>query len=351
MTWALLQALQSSGDARFLLHCQPWVQKLLLGAVRLAALSTTAGTLPRSPVLQHLPLRHLELILSAKTGQRMAQIFADVSRCSTLRSLRVLSDEHEELERLRLKGTVDYQHEPVKLQGMCFRSMPSLELVSLEDCLPEWDLSLPPDCSLFVNVTVSEWQRRSFESKITVLRLSSFILPSLQSFSDLQCLEIDVAVTEGLDLALLQHVPHVRLILGSGENLRMTAGSWQSFEIFVSNELDLVISDVNAFVRDTRAFTFMSESRSLKGSAQTLVQEIQEACCRHGKACHIFKHSGMLWGARKDYVTLSTSKDIAENCPVMHEDGDAEGPAVGIGRSKTHCATDDFWPAELCIPV
>ena len=263
-----------------------------------------------------------------------------------------MSDEHEELEHLRLEeGTLDYQHEPVELQDMYLHSMPSLKSVSLEDCLPGWELSLPADCSLFLNVTVNEWQRRSFEGHIVGLRLSSVMPPTLQVFSALQYLEIDLAEGEELDLALFQQVPHVRLILGFEGHLRMTAGSWQSFEIFRSHELDLVISNVNAFVRDTSGFTFMSESRSANGSSQMLVREIEEACRRHGKACHVFMHHGMLWGERKEYVTLSTSRDTAKNCPVLCEDGDAEGHSQAMEGSKTLCGMDDFWPADPCVIV
>ncbi|CAL5222606.1 g4999 [Coccomyxa viridis] len=59
--------LSDSGNASSMQLCDPLVQMLLLGAGSLTALSIHLRTIPRSPILQHLHLRHLEVVVSSST--------------------------------------------------------------------------------------------------------------------------------------------------------------------------------------------------------------------------------------------------------------------------------------------
>ena len=166
----------------------------------------------------------------------------------------------------------------------------------------------------------------------------------LHQFSKLQYFELDTqGEIFGQDVADLQHIPNVKVIMNGGEELRLTSGSWESLEIYQFGELDLVISDVS-FVRDTKSVTFMSESSH--GASPELFRELQGACRRHGRACHVCKHKGQVHGEQVRYVTLSTSKDIAENCPTFYDDSDKDHHAIDLGGDKTLVDLHDFWPCN-----
>ena len=152
------------------------------------------------------------------------------------------------------------------------------------------------------------------------------------------------------DLADLQHIPHVRITLASIEDLQLTAGSWQTLEILDLDELHITISDMDSFVRDTREFTFMSES--LHGASHVVMEQVQDACLRQGKACYMSKHKnkdgeqGAAEGDCVTYVILSTNKQAAEDFPVM---GDYNmSPELSFGSSKPLANRKDFWPSDPC---
>ena len=353
LTWVLLQAVRTSGDVNINQHCQPWIGKLLLSTRHLTALSVPVGALPCSPILQHLPLQHLELVVSDITQQRLGQLLDDVSRCHTLEVLRVIGDKLEVVSGSK------------RLPSMHLQSMPSLKHVRLEDCLPVDELSLPADCSLFLDVSCrddEEWLEHlsKFEAHARVLRLSTSSyeewLPGIVRFSHLQGLELCLKGSEGLDLADLRHIPHVKLVLRNSQELCLTAGSWESLEVLHLGELYLAISDVNSFVRDTRSFTIMSESWDGEPSL-LLRKEIAAACQRLGKACHVCKHHGMQYGDQLTYVTLSTSQEVAMHCPVnLNQDQDEDSPIYEpsefqhmLGQSLFDL--HDFWPCDPWSPM
>ena len=357
LTCALLQAVRTSGDARINQHCRPWVEKLLLCTRSLAALAIPAGALPCSPIIPHLPLRHLELVVSAIPQDNPEQLFIDISRCHTLEVLRVTGDEREVI------------HESKRLPSMHLQSMPSLKHVRLEDCLPVDVLSLPADCSLFLEVSCAsdlDWVEHlsKFKAHATVLRLSTasysgWVL-GIQSFSNLQALELHLQGRWRLDPEDLGHIPHIKLVLADETDLWMTAGSWHTLEVIYVGELGLMISDVYTFVRDTRSFTFISKN-GRDEFPSSLRQEVMIACRKLGKACYVCTHYGNeTWCYQlPTYVTLSTSKEVAQRCPVHLDQDDDEDPIVATAPlsslqhiiGKTLVDLEDFWPPNPWDPV
>ncbi len=348
--------------------CQPWVQKLLLSAGSLKALSTHIHTIPRSSILQHLPLRHLEVAVSSRTFYWLEELFTDVSRSLTLESLRISCNAAEETSRHYFcDGT------SMRLPTMHLLSMPSLKHVRLDNCFPGHELALPAGCALFLDVLdvngvmwEALWQK--LQNHTTVLQLYYFDFTQwphrLESFSNLQYLGLDMNVLWVPDLADLQHIPHVRIVPAPGKHLQLTAGSWQTLEIFDLGQLRIHISDVDSFVRDTRDFTFMS-AESPYGS-HVVIKQVQDACLRHGKACYMCKHHAV-WhacrthasyddgecgdqsaaqGERFTYVILSTNKQAAEDSPVVCKYNRC--PDASFGSGKPLAFREDFWPCDPC---
>ncbi len=338
----LLQALSTSKFYIIMKHCRPWVKELLLGAISLAALSTSTGALPGGPIAQCLPLRHLELFLSHVTEDSEEQILADVSCCLTLESLRISSS--------GLGLMVDSEG----LAGMHFHSMPCLKHVRLDGCYPYKALQLPADCSLFLDLSCMgnfkfHEHDEKFRDHAIVLRLNTADdtdWPSgLLKLSKLQFLELDsVGGFSDQDLADLQHIPEVKISLDSEDQLLLTGGSWDSFEIFQFGQLDLTISDVDSFVRGTKSFTLMSESS--QGASKDLFRELKAACRRQGKKCHIGKHMGLVKGEMMKYATLSTSKEIAKGCPTFYDEFNKDHHPIDLGRDKTLFDWDAFWQCD-----
>ncbi len=333
--WLLLQELRVSGDTDFMQLCRPWAQNLLLGGTSLTELTMSVGLFPCYSFLGDLSLRYLELIGAGQDETRPEGLFVSVSRCLTLDSLAITCNE-------------DGQMYPSNrlLPSMQLQSMPSLKHLSLENCLPAHELSLPADCALHLTSDCdrnSAWHKHweKCQAHATTLDLVctdyGYWLPGIQCLNHLQCLELRVPGLPGQDLADLQNIAQVKIVLGrsmSGEEcLRLSSGAWQSLEVFHLGQLDLVINDVNSFVRDTGSFTFMSEIG--QGESHRLIQDVQEACLRHGKACHVVKHCSKQGSKLGQYITLSTSQEVAQRCPIISiESNDSE---VAAGEALSCC--------------
>ena len=351
MYCCLLQELRLYGFVDILEDRHAWVQTMLLAATRLTALSTSTETLPRSLVMQHLHLRHLELLISNETEERLQNYLTDISRCLTLESLTIRD--------------IDFvlEDNSQTLPCMHLHTMPRLKHVTLEDCILVQALSLPANCSLFLEVNRDDdppWHKhcRDFHGYTSVMQfkltLDDADWPSeIQGFSALKFFECRIGDLFDQDLADLRHIPHVRVV--SPDDLRrcdaelqLTGGSWQSLEVLIFGKLDLNINDVDSFVRDTRSFTFSSEKTR---EADVVFQKVLSACGRHGKACHMTDHKAT-WGSVKvTYVTLSTSKEVAEKIPIIDDDDHERGCATGLWGERTLCHWQDFWPCDPCASV
>ena len=221
-----LQVLSTSGSASFMELCQPWVQKLLLGAGRLAALSTHLRTIPRPPIKQLPHLWHLEVSVSLKSDYGLDMVLDDVSRCRSLESLGIVFDASKEA---------------IGLPSMYLQGMPRLKHVRVGSCLPGYDLALLAYYSLFLDALHTDdpvWQMHweTVQRYTRVLRLDykhDWQWPQgIQSFPNLQYLELIMHYTHGMDLADLQHIPHLRVIMDDFSDMRLTAGLWETLELF-----------------------------------------------------------------------------------------------------------------------
>ena len=337
------------------------MQTLLLGATSLTALSTSTDTLCGTPVIQYLPLSHLELNILGTTGEQLESYLIGISCCLTLESLQLVGGHSTDVS------------DPEGLPSMHLQCMPRLKHVRLDDCLVVEALSLPADCSVFLDVCslnamcfeAYDWQARAarYQNYMTILRLNadSIVWPlGIQGFSNLRCLDYFTGKVCGQDLADLQHIPHVRVLIYDHdvaaedvqEELQLTGGSWQSLVVSFVGRIQLNIKDVDSFVRDTRSFTFISGNTD--GSADMLFQEIQNACSRQGKACHVVTHKGQIQDERLMFVTLSTSKEIADNSPRFRSEDQVlkvEGPVFDIEGDRALYHWDNFWPCDPCAPV
>ena len=345
--------LRDIGYPSLLQLCQAWVQKLLLGARNLTMLSIHIHRIPGPPTFQHLPLRHLEIVVSSGDFYWLVRFFSDISRSLTLESLRVIRNVADEpLERMSMQ-----------LPAMHLLSMPNLKRIRLDNSLPGHELALPADCALFLDVLAideftwrAHWEKLQHHTTVLQLFYVDFMQSpeGIQTFSNLQYLGLDVDRLQVLDLADLQHTPHVRVSSVSIRDLRLTAGSWQTLEFFHLSELHINITDVDSFVKDTRDFTFMSESPH--GAPHVVLKQVQDACLRQGKACYMFKHKGKecseqgtAEGECATYVILSTSKQAAEDFPVMSEYNKRAEVSYGSSRPLTN--REDFWPRDPCDSV
>ena len=172
-------------------------------------------------------------------------------------------------------------------------------------------------------------------------------------FSNLQYLELNTEQVCDEDLADFRHVSHVRIIMEYWSDLQITAGSWKTLELLAFGELHVSISDMDSFVRDTGDFTFMSYSPH--EALDTQMIQIQDACSRQGKACHVCRHYnkfigkyGARCGDQGTYVSLSTKKEMAEDFPDICNDHKGH-PEISF--SKTLAGWEDFWPCDPCDSV
>lgn len=301
--------------------------------------------------MHQLHLCHLGLLFSDTSGEQLESCLLDISCCPTLMPLAILNID------------LVVAHGSPRLPSMYLQSMPRLKHVRFVDCLLVYALSLPSDCSLYLDVDRSDYVEcrepwEMFCSYTTVLRLRAYDTKWPLGFQGLSKLNFFEYRTERLhyqDLADLQHICHVKLVSLDRDwargcrkaKLQITGGSWQSLEILFLDGLSLSIRDVDSFINCTRSFTF--SSKDIDGAATGLFQDIQEACRRHGKSCHLSAHTGAVCSKQVMYVTLSTSKDVAEHCPFIRGDDHKLGSAIDFDR--TLCHLDNFWPCDPCASV
>ena len=354
MSQWLLQVLNRYGKNGLHSLYEPCLWTLLLRARSIKALSTHLAAVPRSIHLSHLPLRHLEIFVCSRCTHSLALLLYDISHNCTLESFTLAFNPIDGVKGMR---------DSLQLPDMHLRSMPSLKHVRLDSCFPVGELSLPDDCSLFLEAVCikdimwdQHWEK--LQRHTIILRLNTAELVDrpggLQSFSKLQYLELKAKGNWTQDLAGLQHVPHVKVIADGKYIMPSTGGSWESLEIFVFGKLDASLFGVESFVRDIRSFTLMSESQH--EASQELMRKIQDECLRQGKACHVVQHHDKQCGKRGapkgklvDYVILSTSKERAEKFPLVYYI--YGGPLVSFERGKTLADPEDFWPCDPCASV
>ena len=113
----------------------------------------------------------------------------------------------------------------------------------------------------------------TYEDKLQPLKM--------QGFKALQYLEL-MHFSPGSDLAMLRHIPHIKLKLSSG-TIKHSAGSWQSLEIDGQHGgFDIKFANIDAFVRDNAKYLFISR----KGTKawRSMRDSLDAACKRQGVA-------------------------------------------------------------------
>ena len=186
---------------------------------------------------------------------------------------------------------------------------------------------------------------KGIERHLSVLWLAEGLIDSWpagleQNFSRLQYLALVFQACDALnllDLAVLRTVPHVKLGLACQAAFSLSAGTWQSLEIFsVEDPFHIAFSDVDMFVRGTTNFLF-SRARSDQ-QTKSMFWSIQSACLRNVVKC--YEYNGQdLYDAdatdRFNYITLSSNKVVARHyiTPVFQE-RDGSPTCTGVSFSK-----------------
>ena len=361
-TISSLNALQgmSFKDTQYELQFQPCMRALLQGATNLKALRLHPHGTDSMSLLSSCSLKHLELHIPSKafTGAWRGQ-FPDLRACLMLESLKVSTTIHDE----------DYSYF-VPLPGLRLRYMSKLRHIELEEQTLPWHcLELPPGCQLFVRLsqplheifcgnagelvckqTRVMWLREWYTSWQT----------DLARFQHLQLLVMEVdkcSQSPPLDLAKLQHIPHVRLLSKHPVSLVLTEGSWQSLEILGERGVHVTFSDVDAFVTRTKLFSFccsdtffLSDFRrgaTSRKSPAMMMERLQAACSKHSVECYTTSHNDHSWPFTVKVTRLSNRKlkppfDKGEepSCP--------ESVFMQLARTQTLVSHEDFWPQDPC---
>ena len=324
-------------------HCQMWQDHLLLGAPNLTVLSL-GPNISCYPMLNILALRHLELVME-RQQQWLVGFLRDINAITTLESLTVLCAAGQpDLPDLHLRGVMNLRH--IKLQNL----------------LPTRTCSLPEGCLLHYTGWGSRWQEHSqgIERHIAVLDLS---LPSdhmkgwpagIGQFSKLQCLVIELPFLlskkgrtheermQPLDMADLQDIPHVQLINLGSRKLKITKGSWQSLDI--RRVECLAFTDINAFLRGTKNFTFDFVGRAKEADAVSASTEIRSACQNNDVQYHECSATAI---STAEQVLQAYTQHANRSCGCS-TDAIRELEYCQVLRSACLWAADTFWPKDPC---
>ncbi len=321
-------------------QCQMWQKQLLLAAPNINVLSL-GPHVSRAPALGNLPLRHLELVIE-KEQPWLVGFLQDLRHVTTLESLTVLSQASQgAVPNLRLRS-----------------SLKNLRHIRLQNLLPTQEFSLPEDCLLHLKAHYysPQWSQ-GIARHTAVIDLRPFSLSAWPAdiwyFSKLQCLMMEMPSMQltksdsvrNLDVGELQHIPHVRLINCGGGRVKCSAGSWQSLDIRGIG--CLVFTDINAFLRGTKAFTFDFISRDGEAEAVSASGVVRSACQKNdvqyfdcsATAVSTSEQAVQAYTKHADKLCRCTTGAIREleYCPVL--------------RSACLWAAGTFWPKDPCTAL
>ena len=177
-------------------------------------------------------------------------------------------------------------------------------------------------------------------------RLQLLVLEITETFSQL----------ERLDLALLKHIPHVRLLSKGPLQLYHTEGSWQSLEVIAQGGISVEFSSIEAFVLCTKLFSFCYSYKSrlvcTTGASAEKMDKMQVTCIAYDVECHRTSHRDSdqfmpTWVAR-----LSNKKPRApfDREEVLLKAGSE--PAIWqLAETQLLAPYEDFWPQDPCKPL
>ena len=319
---------------------QQWTQALLWGLDNLEALTIPADTAPCSPVLGCLPkLRFLELMLWWP-GAWLEQFCIDLSFCSCLESLEL--------------GQLDLVEGSWKLFEVQLGALPNLKHVELTGCFPGTEFHLPPECKLCVTVAChkdcpwkEEW--RAMQRHLTVLVLNDLGVQEwpagLEQLSRLQYLRLKCSTLLGQDIAVLKAIPHVAVFIEGFADLTLSDGAWQSHEVHGTRTLRIKFSDVDAFVRGTEHFLFVSDGQI----CQSMCAVIRAACSRQSKSCYQTRCRATIRLSNWEVVICSKHSVLGQITPSggLH-DVSAGTPETSApwecARNNSLVSEGQFWP-------
>ncbi len=115
-----------------------------------------------------------------------------------------------------------------------------------------------------------------------------------------------------LDLAVLKHIPHIRLLSRFNLNFALTQGSWQSLETIGARGIHVAFSDLNAFVRHTKLFSFSYSCRPhstvIEGRSAAMMEDIRAICGMRRVDCYMTSHRKNDQNGPEKVVRLSNRK-------------------------------------------
>ena len=278
---------------------------LISGARNLEALTIAANATPCPPVLGCLPkLKYLELTLYYDLDKWLSHLFDDLSFCYSLESLRITTPE----------GICSAGRLP-KVQ---LSTLPNLKRFELINWFSFVGFSLPPECELRVTLSSHVWifkeQMDSMQRHLKVLHFTDMYPPRLHSWQErfgrlsrLQYLMLESESSPKLDLAELSAIPHVQWYINGMASLTLSVGAWQTLQVWARCGLCINFTDVDAFVRHTKRFLFVSSGSV--ATSQPMCASIREACSRQVKSCY---QCGYIWQSYNRTYTVRVS-----NCERM----------------------------------
>ena len=286
------------------------------------------------PVSGLLSLRHLEI--TTEDLEPCLAVLADLSSCWCLETLKI---------------SRDYWDDPSgDLPDIFLHEVSSLKSVEVIGWYPQGDFTLPSGCLLrFMAVLEThtqwlQWQRKG--CPISMLSLYCYHMQlqawptGISDMSDLRYLELYCIPTmlHDQDLAALQHIPHVCLVLTAFSTLRLTSGSWQSLQIRGIAGFRVNFSNIDAFVRGTKRFLF----DCLSQEAGEMYRVLRAACARQRVACHECEH----WTEYSDDFTFA----YLSNMKLCREPQQINIRG-GMPDHKELIQTDKHgWPSKAAFP-
>ena len=315
-------------------HLQRWVLALLLASTRLTSLSMQIETFPWLPVLGLLRIRHLELTMRF-VAPWVDGIMADLSVCSCLETLKIADNEVD-------PGTLS-----MELPDLLLHEVVTLRSLELIGWYPKGRFTLPPGCLLrllAVLDTPAQWEQLLAKGcPVSMLSLACTKLKAwpkgVPRMSGLHFLELQCTRMQDQDLAALQHIPHLCLGFTKFSTFRVTSGSWQSFQIRGEGGFGISFSDLDAFVRGTRRFSFECS----KKGAEEMYRILRAACTRQGVRYYECEHHKRRRGHPNSIIVASFNN--VEPCKAGTR---SHGAMYGHYGHITR--TNDFWPSRAEYP-
>ena len=354
------------------LYFQSYFIAMVQGAPNLTALTLHPRTLSTVALLSSSSLKHLELHISIEETWPGRMAFPDVTACPMLESLKVVTGSPG-TARKELGGAFDAfagyhpvghssHHPDISLSHLHKLQHFQLE----EETLLRDKLALPLGCQLFLRLRGYHtgfswgdcWGSVRHHATVMCLELSEFERwPAWLSNCHLKLLVLEISDTgslrERLDLALLKHIPHVRLLSNGTLNLTHTEGSWQSLEVIGQQGVSVGFSDMAAFVMRTKLFSFCysceSPTTATTGHSVAMMDKMQVICAACGVECYRTSHrdSGQpipTWVERISNRKLGSPFDMES---VLPEAG--SGDAIWqLAETQLLAPYEDFWPQDPC---